>query len=375
VSGNSSESVPERYADILGEQPEERATSIVDSLDAGYHSLRAPHALRAWRPTLHDATTEATPADTPSRPGATRRRYARVGPIALLLAALITGVALAATQITNLGKPVNITSTNSYFPLSGFHRMSSALSKAQPRKAALTFIGTNSSPANSPFQDPWSAAERWPVVKALSQFGTLTKVVPLTQNCSPDPRVRHSVCNTPTFNWIRARYKSKYIAFAHADLLDINNHCLQPLTSAELALYDRYVHPHSSLHKPKGDCYDAFHLLLTHYSSGTHQFPLLAVGGYVQTVSQVIVPGDLNETLVGPVTPGTTYSMSLGSGLPFNIVQQDLIADRDPPNTHLVEDVNGEANIIIALICHADGKKPASVCNRTVIKAILKHVK
>jgi hypothetical protein len=40
-----------------------------------------------------------------------------------------------------------------------------------------------------------------------------------------------------------------------------------------------------------------------------------------------------------------------------------------------VEDVNAEANIITAFVCHADGHKPVSVCSRPVVKRILKYVK
>jgi hypothetical protein len=60
----------------------------------------------------------------------------------------------------------------------------------------------------------------------------------------------------------------------------------------------------------------------------------------------------------------------------FAQVQSALISGKEPwSNSTLVADVNAEANAITALICHADGKKPASVCSRPAIKVILKHVK
>ncbi|HEX6510516.1 MAG TPA: hypothetical protein VF221_23040 [Chloroflexota bacterium] len=64
------------------------------------------------------------------------------------------------------------------------------------------------------------------------------------------------------------------------------------------------------------------------------------------------------------------------NGLSFSRVHEVLVQGQNPRNAPtLVEHVNAEANIIMALICHADGNKPANACNRPVIKAILKHVK
>ena len=63
--------------------------------------------------------------------------------------------------------------------------------------------------------------------------------------------------------------------------------------------------------------------------------------------------------------------------LSFAQVQQTLRTGKSvggAPDT-LVSDTNAETNIITALICHADGRKPAKVCNRAVIRSMLKHVK
>jgi hypothetical protein len=55
-------------------------------------------------------------------------------------------------------------------------------------------------------------------------------------------------------------------------------------------------------------------------------------------------------------------------------VVRDLTG-KDPAGTNVVEDVNAEANIITALICHADGERSSNVCKRPTVEAILKHVK
>jgi hypothetical protein len=61
--------------------------------------------------------------------------------------------------------------------------------------------------------------------------------------------------------------------------------------------------------------------------------------------------------------------------MPFDTVRQALATGKDPQGSLLVEHVNAEANVLTALICHADGKRPGSVCNRSVIKRVLKYVK
>jgi hypothetical protein len=62
--------------------------------------------------------------------------------------------------------------------------------------------------------------------------------------------------------------------------------------------------------------------------------------------------------------------------LSFDAIQKALQTEKDPPYvSRLGENVNGEANVITALICHADGKRPGSVCTRPVVKSILKSVR
>lgn len=279
---------------------------------------------------------------------------------AILLATGATMAGPTPASITNLGPPLAVQSTASNFPLSGFHRLTPAL--LPPRgKPHLTFIGT--------LEDGPSAGERWPVVKALDQFGTLSNVSPGTRTCRRDPRIG-DVCNVPTFNWSHALYHSTYLAFDHVDLLDQKRHAYQRPSKWELDLYNRYVRNPHPLFKPnpKIDPYGANSV----DGSGSHRFPLVAIGDYVQTSSQVIITGDFQESL-------STPQIISYSGLPFDTVRQALESGTNPKNTglfnHPVEDVNAEANIITALICHSTKNQPKSVCTRPTIKQILKYVK
>ncbi len=280
---------------------------------------------------------------------------------AILLATGATMAGPTQASITNLGRPLPVQSTNSGFPLSGFHRLTPAL--LPPRgKPQLTFIGT--------LEDALSAGERWPVVKALDQFGTLSNVSPATRTCYRRPEIGQDVCYDPTFNWAHARYRSKYLAFDHVDLLDQKRHAYQRPSKRELDLYNRYVrNPHPVFKpNPKIDPYGANSV----DGSGSRRFPLVAIGDYVQTNSQVIISGDFQESRSTPQVIGY-------SGLPFDTVRNALVSGTDPKNTglynHPVEDVNAEANIMTALICHATRNQPTSVCTRPTIRLILKSVR
>lgn len=111
--------------------------------------------------------------------------------------------------------------------------------------------------------------------------------------------------------------------------------------------------------------------------------PLVAVAGYVQTyptlpviVVDFVVSGHTPTPCPVPATmcTGPTYSAINAS---FSDVQESLVAGRAAGGLpqSLVTDVNAETNIITALICHADGKQPGSVCSRPVIRGLLMHVR
>ena len=110
--------------------------------------------------------------------------------------------------------------------------------------------------------------------------------------------------------------------------------------------------------------------------------PLVMIGGYAQTCPTVPATSYDFKIPGTPPTPcPTAYCSGPNSGFGVNAsfpeVQESLLAGKATAGLpqSLITDVNAETNILIALICHADGKKPGSVCNRSVIKKLLKHVK
>jgi hypothetical protein len=224
----------------------------------------------------------------------------------------------------------------------------------------LLFIGTQT--------DGPSAAERWPLVKALDQFGTLDHVRATKSRGMPSvvPPI------FPTFDLSRATYRSHYLAFVHKDMLDASGHLYQRLSKQEQAIYVRYARAANEPFKN-----DPNRVLATaifgNLPASTRRFPIVVVGEYLETYSQDVRESDFTQQTPAPGgTPGIDFKTE---GLPFSAVQDAMIQNKDPSGTRVVEDVNAEANIITALICHMDGRRPAQVCNRQGIKAILKHVK
>lgn len=270
----------------------------------------------------------------------------------------------AASDVTNLGAPTAAAPSSLAYGLGVRHLRTAVRAGA---KAELLFLGT--------LVDGGSAAERWPVVKALNQFGALSSANPvvsrdcLYQVVSMVPRLQcipteeHGfTTGLATFDWSHAVYHSRYLAFVHKDLIDQNLRMRAKLSPLERSLFNRYV---------ARSGFNNYHDTVWHtavdrptYQDGSRQFPLLAVGRYVETVSNLAIPGDLNSST------GRTV-------LPFAAVQQSLMTGRaegGAPAT-LVPDYNAETNVITALICAADGLKPHAVCARPVIRHILTALK
>lgn len=291
-------------------------------------------------------------------------RFVRLGAILVTLTAALVGGAYSAGNILNLGKPVDIQSTNQHFPLSGFHRIKTNL--RSHGKTELLFIGALA-------HEGRVSAERWPLVKALEQFGSFSRVRPIADVCDPI-QGGGAYCPAPSYDLSRAKYVSKYVVFENRDLirLDVAKKTMvryQPLKGSARTLFNKYARYQSGTSSGFVTMVEA----TMDNSQSTHTLPLIAVGHYIQTISQVISPGDFQTTHM--LTPSGQVLYTTDS-LTFDQARKAIQTENDPnPTSRLVEDTNAEANIITALICRADGASPASVCGRATIRAILRHVK
>jgi hypothetical protein len=84
---------------------------------------------------------------------------------------------------------------------------------------------------------PFCAAERWPVVIALSHFGTWSNLGGTTSSSTD------VYPSTATFSFRHATYTSPYLALRTTELTDNLGHRLQPLTHLDNTLLSRYDVP------------------------------------------------------------------------------------------------------------------------------------
>lgn len=263
---------------------------------------------------------------------------------------LAPGSGRAAGSITDLGKPTRDVSASDYFPLDGFHRIKTSLTSAD--RPELLFIAAQ--------DDAASAIERWPLVKALDQFGTLSHVGTAITTL---PAAAGGALTTATFSLAHATYRSRYLAFVHKDVLDGQGKYYQTLDAAEHALYVHYARQSTQCGPDPNDP-EHYRCTVDNAAAETsHKLPLILIGRYIQTESQFLTRSVLDD-------------QTATHGLSFSAVQSALQTGQDPfAGSALVPDINGEANIMTALICRADGLQPKKVCGRAVIKTLLKHVK
>jgi len=278
-------------------------------------------------------------------------RWLVAAALMVTLGALSPLVVQADPAVTDLGKPMELY-VDPYFPLSGFHKVTFMPFKpTHPTLLVLASQGYDT-----------SSIERWPLVKALGWFGTLTNVKPTTFSAK-----------IATFDLSHARYHSRYLTLVYRDLLSVNNHILHKMSKVEFQLYTKYVRPFTASTQQQ----DPYALITASNGQGTteRELPLLVFGRYLSTLSQQMISGDFRG-VPPPDTPGIIGGTT-GAAYSFRQIQDALIRGKDPANNagnRLVERINTEANILGALICHGDGGQPKSVCGRTIIRAIERHI-
>ncbi len=185
--------------------------------------------------------------------------------------------------------------------------------KGSPPKPVVFFYGAEFA--------PYAAAERWPLVLALSRFGTFDQLG-LMQS-SPTT----AFADLPTFTFWQADYSSKYLVFQHVERYS----ALDPTGGGYLKL-------------EKPDARQA--VAVSNYSSSPTNFALLDVG---------------NRWLLN----GSSYAPSGLAGMTQDQVADDLTSPMSP----LAQALIGSANEISAAICNADGQAPASVCDSKGVAA------
>jgi thiol-disulfide isomerase/thioredoxin len=161
---------------------------------------------------------------------------------------------------------------------------------------------------------PYCAAERWPMIVALSRFGTWSNLYTMLSSSSD------VYPNTPTFTFLHATYSSKYINFDSVETQDRDHNTLQKMTTQQSAIFFKYM--------PQGS------------------IPFASIG---------------NQSLVLGASPSPSA---------FTNASRDQIASvlADPTNP-LAQGIISAANYISAGVCHMDHNQPSNVCTSSGVKA------
>src|SRR5438552_134236 len=167
---------------------------------------------------------------------------------------------------------------------------------------------------------PYCAAQRWPLIIALSRFGTFSGLQTTTSSSTdvfPD---------TVTFTFRSASYTSQYVDFRAVETTDRDQKPLQSPTAAEQQLVSSYD------------------------PAGTIPFIDFA-NRYMAT--------------------GAMYSPDTVGGMSWLAVA-DAVKQADSTQAKAII---GSANLITAAVCKVTGDKPAEVCSSATIQSLEKNLK
>ncbi len=165
---------------------------------------------------------------------------------------------------------------------------------------------------------PFCGAIRWPLVEALSRFGTFSGLGQMHSRPGED-----GFQSVATYDFVNAHYESPYITLRTVEAADANGNTLQSPDAEESSLVNQF--------DPQGS------------------IPFLFVGGrYVASL---------------------TYSPGLLQGLSF----QQILAEANSPHPGpLGTAIHREADGLTAAICSTDGAQPAAVCSSPAIRSLMK---
>jgi Domain of unknown function (DUF929) len=161
---------------------------------------------------------------------------------------------------------------------------------------------------------PYCAAQRWPLVLALSRFGTFTGLA-LTESSATDVYP-----STNTFTFLHSTYTSPYLAFTTVELYDRNQQPLQTPTAAEQQLLS---------------------------GPGQGGIPFIDLGGTVMLRS-------------------SGYNPQILAGMTWTQIAAALTNTASPAAQAIV----GTANRITGQLCDLTHDQPATVCQTLAVRAL-----
>jgi uncharacterized protein DUF929 len=173
---------------------------------------------------------------------------------------------------------------------------------------------------------PFCAAERWPVVVALSRFGTWSRLG-ATHSSGSDVYP-----NTATLSFHGVTFTSSYLSFTGVETRSnkVEGGSYAPLDSlspTDQKIFETYDRPPYTEGSPGG-------------------IPFLDIGGPY-------------------VTSGASYDPKTLQGKSHEQIAGALADPNDP----VAQAVDGTANVLAATVCQITGGKPAAVCDSAGVRA------
>lgn len=159
---------------------------------------------------------------------------------------------------------------------------------------------------------PYCAFQRWPLVVALMRFGNFTDLRYMQSAGSPEV-----FPDTYTFSFVGSTYTSPYLTFNPYELQDRSYSTITSLPSNYSGVFSGF-----------GGGYPFIDVNNQYVVTSAFYFPSLLVGNWTQIVQQI------------------------------------------QTNTQVGDQIKQSANVITALICSADGKRPTNVCTNSAISAL-----
>ena len=179
---------------------------------------------------------------------------------------------------------------------------------------------------------PYCAAERWPMIVALSRFGTFSGLKAIRSATHNGGGGTEPYGNTATYSFYGSKYTSQYLTFTPVEVeTNIPDSStggytnLMTMTKAQNATFNQYDAPP---YVPSGN---------------NGSFPFIDFG---------------NKYIVA----GASYSPQVLSGLTWSDIASALTKVSSPVATA----VDGTANYLTAAICKMTNNQPATACTSTV---------
>jgi thiol-disulfide isomerase/thioredoxin len=173
---------------------------------------------------------------------------------------------------------------------------------------------------------PYCAAERWPMIVALSRFGTFSGLATTRSAARNGAGTAEPYPNTATWTFANAKYTSNYLTFTSVE--EYTN-VPDPSTGGYTTLQTPTAEQQALVEK-----YDA---------ANSGAIPFIDFGNRYMSVGASYDPGVLKDL---------TWSQ--------------IAADLHDPSTKVAKSALGAANFITAALCKLTNDKPATACTAAV---------